>query len=987
MNQCNGGECCARDVESHDHDHGHSHTLPPKRFDLHEEEECSCCDHSQPSRTHLAGTEAKLIHACSRLPQNDDCGCCGDDRDHSHAAASSHAKEYTKLSKREIKDDPCDCCDHSCSSAAAIATALPINHHDHGHEHRSGGLTRAEIKDDECGCSGHCSTIAGVHTISDHVHGHDHIVGGHDHDHGHSASSCCAHDIETGHSHQPTPHNHQQEATLALTPSAVHAERVCNACDVNSPVLHVVQATRLRIANMCCAGEEKIVRQALADFKGIESISINILGRYAVIKHCPEACCASSAQMVEVLNGYQLGVSIQDVHDGNNDVDLEPLVDYPTAIHAVIVGVVFLIGLGMYLHPSTYKPSRWVFVASTILGILPIVKDAGIALIIRRMIDIHTLIVIAVAGAIAAQEYFDASLLVALFLIAEVLETFIKRKVQRAVNISSASSLPKEVFLKDGRSKKLDDVVIGDILAVRTGEMISADGIVRKGDAVVNEAALTGESTPIEKKINAKVLSGTVVMNGYIEIEVTVNPQESTMRRLAEAVAEVQADRGYYGQLVDSFAQWWTPLVLIACILLVTIGGGVTGRWNEYLHRALVLMVLACPCAIVIAAPIPSVSAIAVCAKQGVLIRGSSVIERMATIDAIAVDKTGTLTKGFFKVTAQLPLTTPNSEFSDLDPLLLAAAVEAKSTHPLAAAIVMAKTGCIAEFALDAENNTVHFPEVRRVKAIDGVGVEAWVESIEENDWKYVCIGNERLLSTHGGKIKLTDAQRTQVQEFNQTYAGCSIVYVTIEDELTFAMALADEIRPETLQVLRDLQHNLRIQATMLTGDQTEVAQMVCREVGITSEHCHSRLLPAEKLHLIQQMQQQDGNKVMMIGDGVNDSTALAAATVGTAMGAGGAAMAVQAADVVLIDDNLLLLPLALRICRMAKSIILENCFFAIGVKVIAIVLATLGLLQFWEAVLVDIGTLLVVVANGMRVMAQKPREGRLEEVYVKKNR
>jgi Cd2+/Zn2+-exporting ATPase len=799
-------------------------------------------------------------------------------------------------------------------------------------------------------------------------------------------------------------------------------DSICCACDPASEVAHAIQVTRFRVANLCCAGEEKLIRSALKDMTGVEHIAINIIGRYAIIKHCPVKCCAPSDKICTVLNDLQLGVSIQDVAQSDMAGQNGPLVDPLDGLHVSLSCALFFAGLGMYLHPDTHHTSAWVFIVGTIIGVLPIVYDAYRALVIRRTVDINVLILVAVIGALAAKEYFDASLLVSLFIAAELLEHFIMKKVQRAVNSSNLSSMPKEAFVvTTNTTTKLEELKIGDVIAARTGEMIACDGVVKKGDGVVNEASITGESTPIEKHVGSKVLSGTVVQNGYLEIMIEKNPMESTWKQLEQAVADVQADRGYYGGLVDVFAAYWTPAILLCTLTLIVVGGAVTSEWSDYLHRGLVLLVLACPCAIVIAAPIPSVCAIAAAAKHGVLIRGSSVIEKLATIDTVAVDKTGTLTKGYFIVCEQLPF--PCAAYEG-DAMLLIAALEAKSTHPLANAIVSAYCGCIAD-AVD-----VVLPAVRKMKVLDGVGLEGWVEIVEEQDWKYLLVGNERIFASHGGKVQLSATQQQEVDLFKQRNQGRTMIFVAIDDEVAYAMSLADEIRPETKPFVTDLQDRMHVTVTMLTGDQEDVARAVCREVGIAQEECHARLMPAEKMQWVKRVQQtttqallhpfnhpsagqsttinviantaggaaaveedplshlesathrfEDDHwhadhhtnlqpkKVLMVGDGVNDSTALALATVGVAMGAAGSAMAVQAADVVLLNDNLLLLPPALRIAQLAKRTIVENCLVAIVIKIVAIVLAISGLLEFWEAVVIDIGSLLLVVTNGTKLL------------------
>ena len=493
-------------------------------------------------------------------------------------------------------------------------------------------------------------------------------------------------------------------------------------------------------------------------------------------------------------------------------------------------------------------------------------------------------------------------------------------------------------------------------------------------------------------------------------------------------MSDVQADKGNYAALVDTFAQYWTPGVLIGSMLYVIIGGAVTNDWHHHFLRGLTLLVLACPCAIVLAAPIPTSSAIARAAKSGVLIKGSSVIEAMAKVDIVALDKTGTLTKGFFKVDEQVLLDDDFSEDNaqrDFNPLQLAAAVEAKSTHPLAHAVVAECLGCIDEADTAAADSAATalatttgkapagdsdpLPPVKKILVLPGVGVSGWV--MVDHDWKFVVVGNERILRANGGNSVPTPEQTRRINDATSACGGSrAILLVAVDDELVLLLALSDELREESAEAVRDLQ-NMDIDVHMLTGDQSVAALDVCRRVGIPKNQCMSRLLPLQKQQWVQIQQRgttatldlenntlvesfhipNDANVssfaytslpspaesptltphvVCMVGDGVNDGAALAAANVGIAMGAGGSAIAVTAAHCVLMTDNIMLLPGAFAMCREVRSIIIQNCVFALVIKLVAICLALSDMLHIWQAVVIDMGSLLVVVANGSRVLS-----------------
>lgn len=478
-----------------------------------------------------------------------------------------------------------------------------------------------------------------------------------------------------------------RDSKLELLVDTSDKEVCCSLCDPMSPIPHTLMKTRFRISNLCCSGEEKIVRYILQDLHGIEDVSINIIGRYAVVKHCNMTCCAPADHIVTLLNEKQLGASIQEAHTDDDNHHDDP--EYVNIAHALIVILLFLIAMLIDLTSSLDNHSL-AYISCTAIGLFPILYDAFLSLS-RLTLDIHILMIVAVAGALASQEYQDAALVVTLFILAELIESEVMRRVRNAVKLG-VGGMPKSAILLNGDSVLVDDLKVGDKIAVRAGDMILADGEITNGTGVVDESALTGEAIPIQKSKGDKVISGTVVQNGYLEISVETDPRESTVRKLNEKVAEVQTDRGRFASLVDQFAGVWTPVILFAAVALTCIAGGATGEWHRWSHRSLVLLVLACPCAIVIAAPIPSVCTIATAARHGVLIKGSSVVENLGVVDRLATDKTGTLTRGYFSVTASLDISNLDGNGDDEDnstsPIALAAALESRSAHPLANAIV-----------------------------------------------------------------------------------------------------------------------------------------------------------------------------------------------------------------------------------------------------------------------------------------------------------
>lgn len=954
---------------------------------------------------------------------DDDDDCCG--HDHTHSISFSKSPNHNH---GDFHDHTHAMENNHCDTNILVECLATVSfEHDHGHAHINNihdhGHAHVSHDNHRGGCCGLNNNIKkGEDCFGQEDHGHAHVDHGNhggccglnnaimeeedccrqDRGHSNKASTannkigdndCCGHDHDDVHSNTASPHgdhshgdhthsgngnknccadehdhisNMNDSAEIAITvQTSVH---VCDACDPSSLLPHASVVTRLRIANLCCAGEERIIRTSLEGLHGVESVAVNIIGRYAIIKHCPVDCCAPTSNIVDILNDQRLGASIQEANEESKG-DYEGPVDFFKGFHVFILFVLLITGIICGNIDGQYQAADIVFIIGTSLGVLPIAYDAYIS-IMRRTLDIHVLMLIAIIGALASAEYFDACLVVALFLSAEFFEDTIMRRVRKAVKVSVGGTV-KTATLVSGKSIPVKDLKIGDIFSVRAGEMICADGVVSRGDGVVNESALTGESLPVSKVKGSKVMSGTIVQNGYIEVEVAVDAKDSTMQRLQETIQDMQADRGHYAQLVDEFAKYWTPVVLITAFILVVAGGAATNDWAEYTNKGLILLVLTCPCAIVIAAPIPSVCTIAIASKHGVLIKGSTIIEKLGVVDSVSIDKTGTLTKGYFKVVSQLSLST-SKEDGYYDPLRLAAAMEIKSTHPLANAVVSEYCGCIAEMEGDLN-------DVKKVKVIEGVGISGWVEV--DKDWKFVIVGNERLLDFNGGKVSTTSNSKQEIQNFCEANASSCILIVAVEDELELILALADELREEAREfVLRSSVQGLSV--TMLTGDHENVALDIAGKVDIKADDCKSRLLPSDKLMWIKNAQEIRGKKVMMIGDGINDATALTLSHVGVAMGNGGAAMAVEAADVVIMSDNLLRISSTVSLCRASTQIIIHNCVFAIGIKIVAVILASLGLLTFWQAVLIDLGSLVVVIVNGTRpLMSNFYRNSNLDTV------
>jgi Cd2+/Zn2+-exporting ATPase len=508
-----------------------------------------------------------------------------------------------------------DCCDSKeikVDSCCSSKIKEPKHGHDHGHK-----LVHINSDNNDSSSS---STFIPPEDSDDCSGGDNH---GHDHERGHDHN----HSVENQISSKKSPFNIGDDDdktgySVVIKEEEIELEDlvnlVCNSCDQLSLIPHAIQITRFRIANLCCAGEERIILAALTDMNGIESVSVNIIGRYALVKHCPVACCAPSSSIIDTLNLQRLGASIQEAASEGDDEEAEKF-DWFRFFHVFIVFSLLIVGIIIEHGIEDNDVSMIVYLCSTCIGVVPVLHAAYTS-IIRKTVDIHILMIVAICGAIGAKEYFDSSLVVSLFISAEMIESVVMQWVRSSVKMTSG--IPKKALLSNNTSILIDDLKVGDVIVVRAGEMITVDGVVVKGEGVTDESAITGESIPLQKKIGDRAFSGSVVQNGYIEIEMDTPIGDSTLRKINEAVADVQADKGDFARIVDNFSLYWTPSILIISSLIVVIGGLVTKDWHFYGMKAIIVLVLACPCSIVIAAPIPSVCTIAVAARNGVLIRG-----------------------------------------------------------------------------------------------------------------------------------------------------------------------------------------------------------------------------------------------------------------------------------------------------------------------------------------------------------------------------
>jgi Zn2+/Cd2+-exporting ATPase len=573
----------------------------------------------------------------------------------------------------------------------------------------------------------------------------------------------------------------------------------------------------------------------------------------------------------------------------------------------------------------------------------------GFKNLVRLNFDMNTLMTVAILGAAAIGEWGEGATVVILFAISEALERYSMDKARQSIE-SLMDIAPKEALIRRGNEEMMvpvDDIQVGDIMIVKPGQKLAMDGIIIKGTSTLNQAAITGESVPVAKTVGDEVFAGTLNEEGLLEVKVTKRVEDTTLSKIIHLVEEAQAERAPSQAFVDRFAKYYTPVIIIFALLLAVIPPLFMGAdWSEWIYRGLALLVVGCPCALVISTPVAIVTAIGNAAKNGVLIKGGIYLEEAGSLKVIAFDKTGTLTKGVPSVTDVI---TYNGNENEL--MTITAAIEKGSQHPLASAIIR-----------KAEEDGLNFNDVsvEEFQSITGKGVKAKVN----NEMYYVgspSLFEELLPNGIQSEIK---EQITALQT-----QGKTVMALGTEKEILALIAVADEIRESSKEVIRKL-HQVGIEKTvMLTGDNQRTAEAIGKQVGVSD--IKADLLPEDKLNFIKELRDKY-QSVAMVGDGVNDAPALAASTVGVAMGGAGTDTALETADIALMSDDLSKLPYTIKLSRKALAIIKQNITFSLGIKALALLLIVPNWLTLWLAIFADMGATLIVTLNSMRLLKVK---------------
>lgn len=561
--------------------------------------------------------------------------------------------------------------------------------------------------------------------------------------------------------------------------------------------------------------------------------------------------------------------------------------------------------------------------------------------------DMKTLMTIAIIGAAAIGQWGEGVMVVILFAISEALERYSVDKARQSIE-SLMDIAPKEAVIRRNNEEikvHVEDILVGDIMIVKPGQKLAMDGRVVKGISTLNQAAITGESVPVTKTLEDEVFAGTLNEEGLLEVEVTKKVEDTTIAKIIHLVEEAQAERAPSQAFVDRFAQYYTPLIVVLALLIAVVPPLIFGAaWSTWVYQGLAVLVVGCPCALVVSTPVAVVTAIGNAANNGVLIKGGVHLEEAGALKAIAFDKTGTLTKG---VPAVTDIVTYSGNENDL--LTITAAIEKGSQHPLASALMR-----------EAESKGLDFDKlvVEDFQSITGKGVKSKVN----NEMYYV--GSPKLFEEIHGVLESN--QKRQINDIETQ--GKTVMVLGNEEEILSLIAVADEIR-ETSKAVIDQLNKIGIETVMLTGDNERTAREIGKQVGVSD--VKASLLPEDKLNFIKELRGKH-KKVGMVGDGVNDAPALAASTVGVAMGGAGTDTALETADIALMSEDLNQLPYTIKLSRKAVTIIKQNITFSLAIKLLALLLVIPGWLTLWIAIFADMGATLLVTLNSLRLLKRK---------------
>ena len=784
----------------------------------------------------------------------------------------------------------------------------------------------------------------------------------HGHAHGdHGDHSDCGHDH--AHDHHAHGHDHGDCCTPNLTPPPSPADA--------PPGTHPV---RFRIEQMDCPTEERLIRQKLEPMAGVARLDFNLLSRELTVHHTLDASAPLEAALADI------GMAPHVLAAGQTVQPLPPAV--PTRQRWLLAASgLAAVGAEAAAWATGVEVSAPVIALAALSMALaggPTAKKGWIALR-HATLNIYFLMSLAVLGALLIGKWSEAAMVLFLFAVAEAIEALSLERARKAVQALSALA-PEVAWVwaahangsGDWAERPVAEVAVGSRIRVRAGERVPLDAEVTQGQGALDEAAITGEGLPVDKAVGDALFAGSVLADGLIEARTTATASGGTLARMAAAIQQAQSQRAPTQRFVDAFARWYTPAVVLLALGVALLGPWLSGMpWQPWAYQALVLLVIACPCALVVSTPVTVVSGLAAAARLGILVKGGVHLEAGRHLRAIALDKTGTLTEGRPVLTdcEALPgmlvqsSQTHGVALSDAEALRIAASLDAASTHPVARAVVAgwrersaAGTGANTPpaSALSPAHDFALMPGRGVQGTVDGqawcLGQARWLQEKTAEQAGGADLGK---LSQALARLQALEAQgRTAFVLFNAQ--GPAAV-----------LGVADTLRPTSAKAIEELQA-LGVHTAMLSGDNAQAVQHVAAQLGVAD--ARGGLLPQDKLSAIEALKAAHGH-VAMVGDGVNDAPALARADIGLAMGAAGTATALETADVAIMDDDPRKLASFIRLSQATGTILWQNIALALGIKAVFFALAFTGQATLWMAVFADMGASLLVVFNGLRLL------------------
>lgn len=708
--------------------------------------------------------------------------------------------------------------------------------------------------------------------------------------------------------------------------------------------------TNVIVEGLDCPAEEATIRQALSRLPGVQALRVDLMGRRVAIEHTG---AVGANEILTALRAIGLPGTINGPScSGPVGVGVSPVVDERPVVPAlarrgafVVAGLLAFGAEAMYFAGAA--ETSWPIVSMSIVSMLLAGRETfykGWIALKTFTLNINFLMSVAVIGGMIIGAWPEIALVVFLFALAELIE---KKALDRARNAVKGlmAMAPDVASVKqpDGSWRTTDAgaVPVGAVVQVRPGERLALDGVVVAGESSVNQAPVTGESLPADKKTGDKVFAGTINESGVLEFKTTGGKDQTTLAKIIRTVQEAQGSRAPTQRFVDNFARVYTPIVCVVAVLVAVVPWLAFGQpFHPWLYKALVLLVIACPCALVISTPVTVVSGLTAAAKRGILIKGGVHLENGRKLKVVALDKTGTITEGKPRVTDVQPIGGASKD----EVLRIAASLDALSQHPVALAVVAAWSG--------------KPDDVTEFKSLTGRGVEGRIVRA------MYFVGNHRLAEER--KVCSPEVE-TVLSQFE--VQGKTAVVVASASRALGVIAVADTPRESSVEAVRTL-HAMGIKTLMLSGDNQTTASAIAKVVGI--DEARGGMLPEDKLAEIERLTKEHDDAIGMVGDGVNDAPALAKSTIGFAMGAAGTDTALETADVALMQDDLRGLPEFVLLSRRTGAILTQNIALAIGIKAVFFALTLAGQGTMWMAVIADVGASLLVVGNGLRLLGKR---------------